>query len=202
MGFREEWAGADQEPKRILLPVRQLQVWIERNVLLILKDAPFDREDPQLVPAAGSCLTCPKRTGHNKLLFAGISEHSDVAANLCNRLLHKLPASGFNADSGRVFSDQVPVGSFRAHDYHGFLRGDLFFVEAPADSKRRRSCFCFRPFKSGRSLSTTSFRSSIEGISVRRGSGNCRVSRYGGTPIGFATSRKGVFDNRSATTLA
>jgi len=79
--FREEWAGADQKPKRILLPVRQLQVWIERNVLLILKDAPFDREDPQLVPAAGSCLTCPKRTGHNKLLFAGISEHSDACSD-------------------------------------------------------------------------------------------------------------------------
>jgi ParB family transcriptional regulator, chromosome partitioning protein len=79
--FREEWAGADQKAKRILLPVRQLQVWIERNVLLILKDAPFDREDPQLVPAAGSCLTCSKRTGHNKLLFAGISEHSDACSD-------------------------------------------------------------------------------------------------------------------------
>ena len=79
--FREEWAGADQKAKRILLPVRQLQVWIERNVLLMLKDAPFDREDPQLVPAAGSCLTCPKRTGHNKLLFAGISEHSDACSD-------------------------------------------------------------------------------------------------------------------------
>jgi hypothetical protein len=79
--FREEWAGADQKAKRILLPVRQLQVWIERNVLLILKDAPFDRANPQLVPAAGSCLDCPKRTGHNKLLFAGISENSDACSD-------------------------------------------------------------------------------------------------------------------------
>jgi ParB family chromosome partitioning protein len=63
------------------LPVRQLQVWIERNVLLILKDAPFDRENPQLVPAAGSCLNCPKHTGHNKLLFAGISEDSDACSD-------------------------------------------------------------------------------------------------------------------------
>lgn len=74
--------GADQKPKRILLPVRQLQVWIGRNVLLILEDAPFDRENPQLVPAAGSCLDCPKRTGLNKLLFAGISEDLD-ACSLC-----------------------------------------------------------------------------------------------------------------------
>jgi len=55
--FREEWMGADQKPKRILLPVRQLQVWIERNVLLILKDAPFDRENPRsLRPASSEAL--------------------------------------------------------------------------------------------------------------------------------------------------
>jgi hypothetical protein len=39
-------------------------------VLLLLKDAPFDKRNAQLVPAAGSCVDCPKRTGHNKLLFA------------------------------------------------------------------------------------------------------------------------------------
>ena len=39
------------------------------NVLLVLKDAPFNKRDAQLVPAAGSCADCPKRTGHNKLLF-------------------------------------------------------------------------------------------------------------------------------------
>jgi ParB family chromosome partitioning protein len=38
-------------------------------VLLVLKDAPFDKRDAQLVPTAGSCADCPKRTGHNKLLF-------------------------------------------------------------------------------------------------------------------------------------
>jgi ParB family chromosome partitioning protein len=40
--FREDWsASADRKAKRILLPVRNLQVWIEQNILLILKDAPF-----------------------------------------------------------------------------------------------------------------------------------------------------------------
>jgi len=34
-----------------------------------LKDAPFKKRDEQLVPSAGSCVECPKRTGHNKLLF-------------------------------------------------------------------------------------------------------------------------------------
>ncbi len=58
------------QTQRILLPVRNLQFWIEQNILLILKDAPFNKRDAQLVPAAGSCVDCPKRTGHNKLLFA------------------------------------------------------------------------------------------------------------------------------------
>ena len=66
--FKEVYNGG-QKPARILLPVRNLQFWIESNVLLVLKDAPFDKRDAQLIAAAGSCADCPKRTGHNKLLF-------------------------------------------------------------------------------------------------------------------------------------
>jgi ParB family chromosome partitioning protein len=69
------------KPKKVLLPVRHLQQWIEQNVMLILKDAPFDRKDAELVPSAGSCVDCPKRTGHNKLLFAGISDHADACSD-------------------------------------------------------------------------------------------------------------------------
>jgi ParB family chromosome partitioning protein len=41
----------------------------QKGILLVLRDAPFNKRDAQLVPAAGSCADCPKRTGHNKLLF-------------------------------------------------------------------------------------------------------------------------------------
>jgi ParB family chromosome partitioning protein len=67
--FKEAYNSGGATPTRILLPVRNLQFWIESNVLLILKDAPFDKRDAQLVSTAGSCADCPKRTGHNKLLF-------------------------------------------------------------------------------------------------------------------------------------
>ena len=77
--FREEWSGGSGKNKRILLPVRHLQHWIEHNVLLLLKQAPFNKRDAQLVPAAGSCVDCPKRTGHNKLLFADVTESSSDA---------------------------------------------------------------------------------------------------------------------------
>jgi ParB family chromosome partitioning protein len=66
--FKEVYSGTSK-PARILLPVRNLQFWIDSNILLVLKDAPFNKRNAQLVPAAGSCADCPKRTGHNKLLF-------------------------------------------------------------------------------------------------------------------------------------
>lgn len=59
--------------KRILLPVRHLRDWIEHNILLELAAAPFSKEDAMLVPEAGSCLECPKRTGYNTLLFEGMT---------------------------------------------------------------------------------------------------------------------------------
>ena len=69
--FREDWGGGSKR-KRILLPVRNLQQWIEHNILLILKDAPFSKSDATLNPQAGACLDCPMRTVHNKLLFADV----------------------------------------------------------------------------------------------------------------------------------
>ena len=77
--FKEEWSERDRKAKRILLPVRHLQLWIEHNILLILKQATFNKRDAQLIPAAGSCVDCPKRTGHNKLLFADVSQGNSDA---------------------------------------------------------------------------------------------------------------------------
>ncbi len=77
----QEAYGNGSKSKRILLPVRHLQQWIEHNILLELAAAPFSKEDAQLVPAAGSCLECPKRTGHNVLLFDGISPRQDSCSD-------------------------------------------------------------------------------------------------------------------------
>lgn len=78
--FREDWSSGSKT-KRILLPVRNLREWIEHNVLLELRDAPFSKEDAALVPEAGSCLECPKRTGHNTLLFEGIAAQHDSCSD-------------------------------------------------------------------------------------------------------------------------
>ena len=43
--------------------VRLLQTWLRQNVMLPLDRAPFLIAEARLVPAAGSCKDCPKRTG-------------------------------------------------------------------------------------------------------------------------------------------
>ena len=53
-----------------------LAAWIESNILLQLASAPFDKQDETLVPEAGSCANCPKRTGFNKLLFPDVRKDS------------------------------------------------------------------------------------------------------------------------------
>ena len=82
--FREDWsASSDRKAKRILLPVRSLQFWIEQNVLLFLKEAPFDKRDAHLVAIAGSCVDSPKRTGHNKLLFSDLGKQDACTDPSC-----------------------------------------------------------------------------------------------------------------------
>jgi len=77
--YQEQYTNGSKA-KRILLPVRHLQQWIEHNILLELAAAPFSKEDAALVPEAGACLDCPKRTGHNVLLFEGLT-HADQCSD-------------------------------------------------------------------------------------------------------------------------
>jgi ParB family transcriptional regulator, chromosome partitioning protein len=72
--FRGMWTSEGNS--QVLIPVRELAVWIESNILLQLSSVPFDKQDETLVPAAGSCVNCPKRTGFNKLLFADVRKDS------------------------------------------------------------------------------------------------------------------------------
>jgi ParB family chromosome partitioning protein len=66
--WRKDWQ--DKEPH--LLPAKHLSAWIQANLYLNLAEAPFDREDITLNPAAGACVTCPRRSGFNTSLFADV----------------------------------------------------------------------------------------------------------------------------------
>ena len=66
-----------------------LTAWIEQNILLWLDSVPFNKNDETLVPEAGSCANCPKRTGFNTLLFDAGLQDSCTDKNCYNNKLTK-----------------------------------------------------------------------------------------------------------------
>ncbi len=65
--------------------VRELRAWIEREIHLDLTNAPFDSQDETLLPKAGACGRCPKRTGSNPLLFPEVRQKSICTDRECYR---------------------------------------------------------------------------------------------------------------------
>lgn len=78
--FKSTWMTNGQT--EILIPAKDLAAWIESNLLLDLRTAPFDQSDAGLVPDAGSCHDCAKRTGANSLLFPE-SSHDQCLDRAC-----------------------------------------------------------------------------------------------------------------------
>ncbi|MBL8752245.1 MAG: ParB/RepB/Spo0J family partition protein [Planctomycetes bacterium] len=70
----QELAGDSNGP----LPIHEARHVVQSYYMLRLDAAPFDTTDGTLVPAAGPCSSCPKRTGNQKGLFEDIE-----GADLC-----------------------------------------------------------------------------------------------------------------------
>ncbi len=79
--FRTVWNGGTHS--RVVLPLRDFTAWIQQNILLSLDSVPFDKNDATLVPEAGSCAECPKRTGFNTLLFGEMSNRDQCTDAVC-----------------------------------------------------------------------------------------------------------------------
>ena len=65
------------------MSVRHLAQWIEQNVHLDLSSAPWDKAAPALLPPAGACTTCPKRTGFVPELFPDIKKKDTCTDRGC-----------------------------------------------------------------------------------------------------------------------
>jgi ParB family transcriptional regulator, chromosome partitioning protein len=78
-------AAVVQDKRSEAISVRQLRDWIAREIHLDLANAPFDLQDDQLVPSAGSCAKCPKRSGNNPLLFPDVRRKSICSDPACYR---------------------------------------------------------------------------------------------------------------------
>lgn len=65
--------------------LQALENWIQRNVQMSLTDAPFNKEDGKLVPEAGPCVTCAKRTGAAPALWPEIQSGDRCMDRECFR---------------------------------------------------------------------------------------------------------------------
>jgi ParB family chromosome partitioning protein len=75
-----------KDKKAEAITVRELRAWVEREIHLDLTHAPFDPQDETLLPAAGACARCPKRTGSDPLLFPEVRHKSTCTDRECYRL--------------------------------------------------------------------------------------------------------------------
>jgi ParB family chromosome partitioning protein len=78
-------AAIAKDQKAEAVTVRELRGWIEQEIHLDISNAPFDPQDEALLPAAGSCAACPKRTGNNPLLFPEVRQKSICTDRVCYR---------------------------------------------------------------------------------------------------------------------
>jgi ParB family chromosome partitioning protein len=132
--FREDWAAtSDRKAKRILLPVRSLQTWIEQNILLILKDAPFDKRDAHLVAIAGACTDCSKRTGHNKLLFADLGKQDACSDPTCYQA--KVDAHVANTIAAKPKLVQISTGYTKPQEGSAIVPRGKYVAIAPEKPK-------------------------------------------------------------------
>lgn len=86
---------ADRDP----WPVRQVQQYIHSNYMLKLSDAPFKPEDVTLLPSAGSCLSCPKRTGANPELFRDVPTADTCTDKACFALKREAHGERLKAEA-------------------------------------------------------------------------------------------------------
>ncbi len=68
---------------RTVVSVRDLAAWIDHNVHFDLNSASFSKKDTDLLPEAGPCMTCPKRTGFLPELFPDIKKKDTCTDREC-----------------------------------------------------------------------------------------------------------------------
>lgn len=110
--MQDEAASAIIDENRIggAMSYRKAKEYIHDNYMLQLKAASFDVTDADLVPKAGKCADCPKRTGNQADLFADITNRADVCTDpLCFK--RKTEAHEYLVRSSNEIAEDKPVES-------------------------------------------------------------------------------------------
>lgn len=107
------------------LSYRQAAEWIHNNFMLSLGKAVFKIADATLVPAAGSCTACPKRTGANPDLFQDVANADTCTDPTCfqeKELAHRERLKAAAQEAGRQVIDGAAAKKVKPAAY-GELKG-------------------------------------------------------------------------------
>lgn len=128
----ERWGGQ-------VMSVRDAQELIHREYMTRLSDAGFPTEDAELVPAAGVCSACPKRTGNQPELFGDIKGADVCTDPTCFkakreahvvRAIAQAEAVGQRVISGKEAKKVAPYGA-DSSNLHGYKTLDAKSYEDP-----------------------------------------------------------------------
>lgn len=81
--FKDQWGYKQHDKNPQARSVKDLERWIIEHILLDLHAAPFEKNDENLVPAASSCVNCPKRTGYLPQLFSDLAKKDTCTDPVC-----------------------------------------------------------------------------------------------------------------------
>lgn len=120
---------------------RTFSQWAQRNVMLNLNHAYFPIDLATLVPAAGACTTCSKRTGANPDLFTDVK-----SADMCTDppCYHAKAAAQEAIDeedddpSGELFGDEGGEGGDKGSDIHNLASAAARQAKADPEAALKR----------------------------------------------------------------
>lgn len=143
--FIASLAGPDGEPA----PFRDVQAKLAKRFHLVLAQAPFDIYSVDLLPPAGACSTCPKRSGNQGDIFGdspGPDSCTDAQCFQSKREAHvalvkaKAQADGFKVIDGEEARRARPMPSLKA--IAGYVRlSDVARIEKGDDGVERQVTF-------------------------------------------------------------
>jgi len=101
-------------------PFREVASLVHERYMLQLSGAPFRTTDADLVPGAGPCTTCPKRTGNQRELFADVKSADVCTDPDCFGRKTRAAAERKKAEAlaqGReILGEKEAAKLFRPHD--------------------------------------------------------------------------------------
>lgn len=133
--------GDDREP----MSAREAARHIQHNYMVKLDTAKFNIEAIDLVPAAGSCKTCTKRTGHSPDLFSEVKSadvctdppcfHKKEEAHAAQQV-QQAKAKGQTVIAGKAALELMPQPGYAAK-FKGYKRLDSV-EDSPTDKPLRK----------------------------------------------------------------